>query len=444
MSKRVPYKNGPGTRFGDKGVPIALHHLAKDKQGKVTARYSGILLGKMIDVAVSNIDFSWAPDHIPLFFSEMWVDAIVAQAIALPYAGSQVAHGVGTVWFMATIDGTPHEVVLKGLPRLTENQLEDTFNNATAAVLWTDMSGTRTPSVQRQPYELPTFKGYTIDYRLRQFRKADPGKALEFIDFSSAKGESILQDMAASETGIQPGEWGVINPDWGYHIEVRGNLRGDWQRASAPVPVKVLQYRLEKMADSVLVQYEDGKRGTTDIRGLAPKGKTYETFKCPLCGMESRVNKFGDILDTKVRQWHPYIPKVDSMVCAKSNPSPMRVDLLGKETLEKIKVRGKETGAGRVPQTEAICPICGGPGMSMGILGRKQFFRCRNCGIEWSLDAIYKRSPQTVPEDVPGYTTYVVDMMEKSYTLEQIKQMARKRGLSTAGSKRDIIKRILG
>ena len=52
------------------------------------------------------------------------------------------------------------------------------------------------------------------------------------------------------------------------------------------------------------------------------------------------------------------------------------------------------------------------------------------------------RPSGTVPEDVARHTT--VGGMEILYSTEQIKQMARKRGLSTAGSKRDIIKRILG
>ena len=62
-------------------------------------------------------------------------------------------------------------------------------------------------------------------------------------------------------------------------------------------------------------------------------------FRCPLCGMESPVNKFGDITMNRVAQWHPYVAKVDSMVCAKSNPTPLRVELLKKETLAKLCVR---------------------------------------------------------------------------------------------------------
>lgn len=47
---------------------------------------------------------------------------------------------------------------------------------------------------------------------------------------------------------------------------------------------------------------------------------------------------------------------------------------------------------------EAACPVCGGPGMRMGGLGRKQWFRCRNCGMEWSL-----------PYKLPTFRGYTVD-----------------------------------
>ena len=41
-------------------------------------------------------------------------------------------------------------------------------------------------------YVLPTFKGYTVDERLKKFRVAIYGKRLEFISFDSRKGKKIL------------------------------------------------------------------------------------------------------------------------------------------------------------------------------------------------------------------------------------------------------------
>ena len=42
---------------------------------------------------------------------------------------------------------------------------------------------------------LPTFKGYTVDMRLREFRRAIPDVTLEFIPFKSPKGEKLLEEL---------------------------------------------------------------------------------------------------------------------------------------------------------------------------------------------------------------------------------------------------------
>ena len=50
------------------------------------------------------------------------------------------------------------------------------------------------------PRILPTFKGYSIDVRCRQFRKAhfckdgSPGR-MEFIDFDSEEGDKLLVQL---------------------------------------------------------------------------------------------------------------------------------------------------------------------------------------------------------------------------------------------------------
>ena len=47
------------------------------------------------------------------------------------------------------------------------------------------------------PFELPTFKGYTVDKKLKQFRKAIHGEnpQIEFIDFDSEEGEILLDEL---------------------------------------------------------------------------------------------------------------------------------------------------------------------------------------------------------------------------------------------------------
>jgi hypothetical protein len=42
---------------------------------------------------------------------------------------------------------------------------------------------------------LPTFKGYTVDMRLKEFRRAIPDVTLEFIPFNSAEGKELLVEL---------------------------------------------------------------------------------------------------------------------------------------------------------------------------------------------------------------------------------------------------------
>ena len=43
--------------------------------------------------------------------------------------------------------------------------------------------------------QLPTFKGYTVDERLKQFRKVDKSKpSIDFVEFDSEKGQELLEE----------------------------------------------------------------------------------------------------------------------------------------------------------------------------------------------------------------------------------------------------------
>ena len=47
--------------------------------------------------------------------------------------------------------------------------------------------------ISEGPRTLPEFEGYTVDFRLRQFRRVDREKLkMEFIDFNSKKGKQLL------------------------------------------------------------------------------------------------------------------------------------------------------------------------------------------------------------------------------------------------------------
>ena len=44
--------------------------------------------------------------------------------------------------------------------------------------------------------ELPKFKSYTVDERLKQFRKVDIEKpSIDFVDFDSDEGQELLEEM---------------------------------------------------------------------------------------------------------------------------------------------------------------------------------------------------------------------------------------------------------
>jgi hypothetical protein len=45
------------------------------------------------------------------------------------------------------------------------------------------------------PFELPTFRGYTIDARLKQFRKVLRDNGIDFIDFDSEEGQEMLEEI---------------------------------------------------------------------------------------------------------------------------------------------------------------------------------------------------------------------------------------------------------
>jgi hypothetical protein len=48
--------------------------------------------------------------------------------------------------------------------------------------------------------KLPEFKGYTVDERLKQFRKVDREKpSIEFVEFNSEKGKKLLDEYDEQE-----------------------------------------------------------------------------------------------------------------------------------------------------------------------------------------------------------------------------------------------------
>ena len=58
---------------------------------------------------------------------------------------------------------------------------------------------------------LPVFKGYTVDMRLRQFRKVTPPtQEIEFIDFSSPQGSDLYEEYLGSLNENSPELWEAV------------------------------------------------------------------------------------------------------------------------------------------------------------------------------------------------------------------------------------------
>jgi hypothetical protein len=54
------------------------------------------------------------------------------------------------------------------------------------------------PEVEpHQPRRLQTFRGYTVDYRLREFRSIEYKKPMEFLSFDSPRGQELIREMQA-------------------------------------------------------------------------------------------------------------------------------------------------------------------------------------------------------------------------------------------------------
>ena len=50
---------------------------------------------------------------------------------------------------------------------------------------------------------LPTFQGYTIDVRLKEFRKVEWDRLPEFLAFESEDGRKILAEMENQPEAVQ-------------------------------------------------------------------------------------------------------------------------------------------------------------------------------------------------------------------------------------------------
>ncbi|MCX6750255.1 MAG: hypothetical protein NTZ83_02260 [Candidatus Pacearchaeota archaeon] len=62
--------------------------------------------------------------------------------------------------------------------------------------------------------KLPEFKGYTVDVRLKQFRKVTNRTQIEFIDFDTEKGDQLLGEYIASLDLNKKSDKDILNAIW--------------------------------------------------------------------------------------------------------------------------------------------------------------------------------------------------------------------------------------
>ena len=56
--------------------------------------------------------------------------------------------------------------------------------------------------IRHKAIKLPTFNGYTIDYRIREFRRFIYGELPEFIPFDSDRGKELLSEMEENNNAV--------------------------------------------------------------------------------------------------------------------------------------------------------------------------------------------------------------------------------------------------
>ncbi len=62
--------------------------------------------------------------------------------------------------------------------------------------------------------KLSEFKGYTVDVKLKQFRKVSKDKEIEFINFDSIEGDKLLGEYIETLDMNKPGEKEILEMIW--------------------------------------------------------------------------------------------------------------------------------------------------------------------------------------------------------------------------------------
>ena len=62
--------------------------------------------------------------------------------------------------------------------------------------------------------QLPVFKGYTVDIRLKEFRRIDPQWGIAFIPFDSEEGRVVLDEYILSIDADTPEGMEILVSLW--------------------------------------------------------------------------------------------------------------------------------------------------------------------------------------------------------------------------------------
>ena len=62
--------------------------------------------------------------------------------------------------------------------------------------------------------QLPTFKGYTVDVRLREFRKVSSVLGIEFVNFDSPEGDVLLEGFIDTLDANNKEDFQLLNAIW--------------------------------------------------------------------------------------------------------------------------------------------------------------------------------------------------------------------------------------
>ena len=62
--------------------------------------------------------------------------------------------------------------------------------------------------------KLPTFKGYTVDVRLKEFRRIQYGRKCDLIPFDSPKGDALLEKFIATINPRTPQGLQLLSDIW--------------------------------------------------------------------------------------------------------------------------------------------------------------------------------------------------------------------------------------